>query len=218
VLEAMNPRGARYRSPWKRAELAILGRLTDPVRIQAFIDRLPYSTDPFSRSPRSVLRDRKANCFDGALFAAAALRRIGYPPLVVDMRAVRDDDHVIAVFRRGRHIGAVAKSNCVGLRYREPVFRTVRELALSYFEDYFNVDHEKTLRSYSAPFDLSRFDELCWETSDEHVEGIGERLDAVRHFPLLTARQVASLARVDGRSYAAGFLGSNWAGLYKPKH
>jgi hypothetical protein len=212
-----HPRGARYRSPWNRTELAILGRLTDPERIQAFLDRLPYSADPFSRSPRSVLRDRKANCFDGALFAAAALCRAGYPPLVMDLRAVRDDDHVIAVFRRGGHIGAVAQSNCVGLRYREPVYRTVRELVLSYFEDYFNVDHEKTLRSYSAPLDLSRFDRLCWETSDENLEEIGARLDAMRHFPLLSARQVASLARVDKRSYVAGFIGSNWAGLYKPK-
>jgi hypothetical protein len=218
VRKARHPRGARYRSPWNRAELAILDHLTNPERIQAFIDGLPYSADPFSRSPRSVLRDRKANCFDGALFAAAALRRVGYPPVVVDMRAVRDDDHVIAIFRRGGHIGAVAKSNCVGLRYREPVFRTLRELALSYFEDYFNLDYEKTLRSYSAPFELSRLDKLCWETSDEHLEDIGARLDAIRHFPLLSAKQVSSLARVDKRSYVAGFIGSNRAGLYKPKH
>jgi hypothetical protein len=195
----------------------MLDRLADPARIQAFLDRLSYSADPIYRCPRSVLRDRKAHCFDGALFAAAALRRLGHPPLLVDMRAVRDDDHIIAIFRRGEYIGAVAQSNYVGLRYREPVFRTLRELVLSYFEDFFNVDREKTLRAYSRPLDLSRFDALCWETSDEGLGVIASRLDTVRHFPLLSPRQAASLARADERSYRAGTLGINRAGLYKPK-
>jgi hypothetical protein len=203
--------------PWTRAELAVLDRLTGPFRIQRFLDRLPYSADPFARCPRSVLRDRKANCFDGALFAAAALRRLGHPPLLVDMRAVRDDDHIIAIFRRGEHIGAVAQSNYVGLRYREPVFRTVRELVLSYFEDFFNVDREKTLRAYSRPLDLSRFDALSWETSDEGLEEIASSLDTVRHFPLLSRHQAESLSKLDERSYKAGMLGINRAGLYKPK-
>ncbi len=202
---------------WTRAELAVLDRLTDPTRIQGFLDRLPYSADPIYRCPRSVLRDRRAHCFDGALFAAAALRRLGYPPLLIDMRAVRDDDHIIAIFRRQGHFGAVAKSNFVGLRYREPVFRTLRELMLSYFEDFFNVNREKTLRSYSAPLDLSRFDDLSWEIRDEGLDKIASRLDTVRHFPLLSSRQAASLARLDERSFRAGMLGLNRAGLYRPK-
>lgn len=207
----------RSRGPWTRSELAILDRLTDPVRIQGFLDTLSYSADDIYRCPRSVLRDRKAHCFDGALFAAAALRRLGHPPLLVDMRAVRDDDHIIAIFRRGAYIGAVAQSNYVGLRYREPVFRTLRELVLSYFEAFYNVDREKTLRSYSAPLDLSRFDALSWETRDEGLDKIASRLDTVRHFPLLGRRQAASLSKVDERSYKAGMLGINRAGLYKPK-
>ena len=207
----------RSRGPWTRSELAILDRLTDPVRIQGFLDTLSYSADDIYRCPRSVLRDRKAHCFDGALFAAAALRRLGHPPLLVDMRAVRDDDHIIAIFRRGAYIGAVAQSNYVGLRYREPVFRTLRELVLSYFEAFYNVDREKTLRSYSAPPDLSRFDALSWETRDEGLDKIASRLDTVRHFPLLGRRQAASLSKVDERSYKAGMLGINRAGLYKPK-
>ena len=202
---------------WTRAELAVLDRLTDPARIEAFLDRLSYSADPVYRCPRSVLRDRKAHCFDGALFAAAALRRLGHPPLLVDMRAVRDDDHVIAIFRRGGHIGAVAQSNYVGLRYRDPVFRTLRELVLSYFEDFYNVNREKTLRACSRPLVLSRFDALSWETSDEGLGVIASRLDTVRHFPLLGRRQVASLSKVDERSYKAGTLGISRAGLYKPK-
>lgn len=208
----------RRGSPWTRAELAVLDRLTEPSRIQRFLDRLPYSADPIYRCPRSVLRDRKAHCFDGAVFAAAALRRLGHPPLLVDMRAVRDDDHIIAIFRRGEYIGAVAQSNYVGLRYREPVFRTLRELVLSYFEAFFNVDREKTLRSYSRPLDLSRLDALAWETRDEGLDRIAARLDTVRHFPLLSGRQAALLSRVDERSYRAGMLGINRAGLYKPKH
>jgi hypothetical protein len=208
---------ARSREPWTPRELRVLGRLSEPVGIQAFLDRIPYSADPVYRSPRSVLRDRKAHCFDGAVFAAAALRRLGHAALLVDMRAIRDDDHIIAVFRRDGHIGAVAKSNFVGLRFREPVFRNLRELMLSYFEDFFNVDREKTLRSYSVPLDLSRFDPLGWETRDGAMDVIAARLDTARHFPLITARQEARLARLDERFYRAGMLGINRAGLYKPR-
>ncbi len=202
---------------WTEDELAVLRRLTDTEKIQAFLDSLPYSTDNFSRSPRSVLRDRRANCFDGALLAAAALRFLGLPPTVVDMRAVRDDDHVIAVFRRNGHLGAIAKSNFVGLRYREPIYRSTRELVLSYFEDYYNLDGERTLRSYTAPVDLSKYDNLDWMFKDEGVEVIAARLNARRHYPLLTEEMIASLSKVDERSFRAGMLGTNEAGLYRPK-
>jgi hypothetical protein len=207
----------RSRDLWTPKELRALERLSDPIQIQAFLDRIPYSADPIYRSPRSVLRDRKAHCFDGAVFAAAALRRLGHPPLLINMRAVRDDDHVIAVFRRDGHVGAVAKSNFVGLRFREPVFRHLRELMLSYFEDFYNVDREKTLRTYSATLDLRRFDSLGWETRDEAMDVIAARLDTIRHFPLITERQDAILALVDERFFRAGMLGINRAGLYKPR-
>jgi hypothetical protein len=210
-------RSRRTTTPWTRREVAVLDRLSDPVRIQAFLDRIPYSADPVYRCPRSVLRDRKAHCFDGALFAAAALRRLGHPPLLVDMRAVRDDDHIIALFTRHGRIGAVAKSNFVGLRYREPLFRSVRELMLSYFEDFYNVEREKTLRQYSVPLDLSRFDALDWETSNEGLDVIAAKLDTIRHFPLLTTTQAASLAPVDRRLFDAGLSGADWHGLYKPR-
>jgi len=208
----------RGREAWTPRELRVLERLSDPVAVQAFLDRVPYSADKVYRSPRSVLRDSKAHCFDGAVFAAAALRRLGHAPLLVDMRAVRDDDHIIAVFKQAGHFGAVAKSNFVGLRFREPLFRGLRELMLSYFEDFFNVDREKTLRSYSAPLDLTRFDSLGWETRDGAMDVIAARLDSARHFPLITARQEARLARVDERFFRAGMVGINRAGLYKPRH
>ncbi len=201
---------------WTAAERAVLDGLRSPDQIQAFLDGVPYSADPVYRSPRSVLRDRKAHCFDGALFAACALRRLGQRPRLVDLRAVRDDDHVIAVFERDGHLGAIAKSNFVGIRFREPVFRTVRELALSYFESYYNVEGEKTLREYSAPLDLGRLDALEWMTSDERLDVIAERLNTIRHRPMLTPKLERALCRVDERSYQAGLLGVNEAGLYRP--
>jgi hypothetical protein len=198
-------------------ERRLLAPLSAPVHVQAFLDGLAYSADPIYRSPRSVMRDGKAHCFDGALLAAAALRRLGHPPLLLDLRAVRDDDHVLAVFRTHGCFGAVGKSNFVGLRFREPVFRTLRELALSYFEDYFNSEGEKTLRAYSTLLDLRGYDTLGWMTDDAHLERIAERLDSIRHFPLLTARMVAALNPVDARSQEAGMLGVNEAGLYRPR-
>jgi hypothetical protein len=204
------------RNGWTAAERRLLGRLTSPDRIQAYLDGIGYSADPIYRSPRSVMRDQKAHCFDGALFAACALRQIGYPPLLVDLGAVRDDDHVIAIYQRDGCLGAVAKSNFVGIRFREPIYRTVRELALSYFESYYNVEGEKTLRTFSVPLDLRGLDHLDWMRSDAGLEVIADRLDRIRHWPILTPRQARTLVRVDERSYRAGLLGVNEAGLYRP--
>ena len=153
------PRGTASRQPpaaWTRAELAVLRRLRSPGRIQDFLDGLAYRTEDLPASPRRVLAERRAHCFDGALFAAAALRLAGHKPLLVDLQAVRDDDHVLAVYRDRGRWGALAKSNFSGLRFRDPIFRDLRELAASYFEDYFNLRGEKTLRNFSVPFDLSR--------------------------------------------------------------
>jgi hypothetical protein len=136
-------------------ERQTLAGLDSPAAIQAFLDDIPYSTDDFYRCPLRVLRERTAHCFDGALFGAAALRRLGYPPLILDMLAERDDEHLLALYRVDSHWGAVAKSNFAGLRFREPVYRSLRELVMSYFEDYFNADGEKTLRGYTVPLDLS---------------------------------------------------------------
>ncbi len=203
------------RDGWSRGELRLLGRLSTPARIQDWLDRLPYRPEDQPGCPRRVMRERLANCYDGALFAAAALRGLGHPPLLLDMRAVRDDDHVLAVFRRRGCYGAVAKSNFSGLRFREPVQRTLRELALSYFEDYFNAEGEKTLRSYSGLLDLRRFDRLRWMFDDAPLQHISDRLDALRHHPVLTPGQVRGLSPVDARSMKAGMLGLRRAGLYR---
>ena len=210
------PLAATTAVDWTRDELAVFDGFETPQDVQAFLDTLRYSDDPIYRSPRSVLRDRKAHCFDGALFAAAALERQGFAPRLVDLRAVRDDDHVLAVFQLDGHWGAVAKSNFVGLRWREPVHRTLRELALSYLDAYFNLDYERSLRSFSRPVGLARFDALGWRTNDDGLEAVATALDAAVHTPVLTTAMVARLARVDERTYQAQLLGSNAAGLYRP--
>ena len=192
------------------AERAVFRRLSSPEKIQQFLDDLAYDKElrgPRCRSPRVVLRDRTAHCMSGALFGAAALRMLGYPPLLLDLEAVRDDDHVLAIFKQRGHWGAVAKSNYSGLRFREPVYRTLRELALSYFEHYYNLRREKTLRAYSRPVNLGRFDRIHWMTSEEDVWAIPEYLTTIAHTPLLSPRLIPGLRRVDGRLFAAGKLG-----------
>jgi hypothetical protein len=205
----------RRRDPWTPAERATLRRLTTPARIQAFVDELAYRSEDEPAAPRRVLAERRAHCLDGALLAAAALRRLGHEPMVLAMWAVRDDGHVIAPFRNGRGWGAVAKSNFTGLRYREPVYRDVRELVMSYFEDYFNADGERTLRMHTPPLRLARFDRLDWEVRDEAVTAIDAALKALPDRHLLTPAQARRLARVDARSMQAGMLGTVKEGLYR---
>jgi hypothetical protein len=199
-------------------QLALLSGLTSPEKIQAFLDEIPYSAEDINRCPLRVLQDRKAHCYDGAFLAAAALRRIGCPPIVVDMIPVpeRDDDHLLAVFKRDGLFGAVAKSNFVGLRYREAIHRNLRELVLSYFEDYFNVEGEKTLRAYTRPLDLRSFDRLGWEWCDEGVNAVTERLWQLRRVPLFRPEVAEQLSPVDSRSQAAGLFGSDPEGLFRP--
>jgi len=200
---------------WTQPELRALARLGTPRKIQDFLDSIPYSTEDRYRSPRSVLRERVAHCYDGALFAAAALRQGGHRPLLVNMYAERDDEHLLAVFKRDGHWGAVAKSNFVGLRYRDPVYRTLRELVMSYFQDYFNVQGEKTLRAYTRPLNLARFDRLSWTTSDTQLDTVAAALDKLERIAVLTRTTRTALAHVDERSYRAGMMGTDAAGLYK---
>jgi len=200
-----------------KSERQVLAQLTTPSKIQAFLDGFPYLAEPVYRCPLRVFRERIAHCFDGALFAAAALRRLGHPPLVLEMIPNdRDDDHMLALYRRNGHWGAVAKSNFVGLRFREPIYRTLRELMMSYFEQFYNLEREKTLRGYTVPLNLKAFDRFKWMTSDEPLERIGKQLDKIRKVRLLTRRMVAGLSLIDERSYQAGLLGANKIGLYRP--
>jgi|SRR5215472_3015020 len=188
-------------------ELRKLRSLNHPHGIQSFLDSQPYHLADTAWSPRRVLQENTSHCFEGALFAAAALRVNGYPPLVVDLEAEHDTDHVIAVFKDHGHWGAVAKSNYSGCQYREPVYRSLRELAMSYFEDYFNLRRQRTLRTFSRPVNLARFDHLNWMTTDQPLWFVAEYLFTIRHFALLKAGMAGRLHRLNDRSFRAGCLG-----------
>jgi len=199
------------------SERRILGRLTAPGKIQNFLDEMAYSTEKTYRCPLRVLRERVAHCYDGALFAAAMLRRLGHPPLILEMLPNhRDDDHLLALFKQDGHWGAVGKSNFVGLRFREPVYRTLRELIMSYFEQFYNVEREKTLRGYTLPLNLGSFDRHGWMVRDEPLDRIAEKLDRMRRVRVLTPKMVKRLSPLDPRAYQAGLLGANQRGLYRP--
>ena len=200
-----------------KTERQLMAELNSPSRIQAFLDGFAYSTEEVYRCPLRVLRERIAHCFDGALFAAAALRRIGFPPLLLEILPNdRDDDHMLALYKMDGHWGAVAKSNFVGLRFREAIYRTLRELVLSYFEQYYNVEREKTLRGYTAPLNLKAFDRFNWMVSDEPLEQIATRLGEIRKISVVAPQMIAKLSLVDPRSYQAGLLGAVEGGLYRP--
>ena len=188
-------------------ELRNLRGLKAPAGVQRFLDDLPYHLADTAWSPRVVLRERTAHCLEGAIFAAAALRVLGFPPLLWDLEADQDTDHVLAIFKVRGLWGAVAKSNFTGCRYREPVYRTLRELAMSYFNVYFNLRGERTLRRYSRPVDLSRFDHRDWMISEHGVWFIAEHLCQIAHAPLLTLAQAGRLTRIDARTRAAEMLG-----------
>jgi len=187
--------------------LRTLRALKTPPLIQKFVDELTYQYADTAWSPQRVLRERKGHCLEGALLAAAALRVNGHPPLLMDLEAVHDDDHVVAIYRERGLWGGIAKSNFAGLRFRAPIYRTLRELALSYFEDYYNLRGERTLRSYSLPANLARLDSRHWITSEEDVWCVPELLIAARHYPLFPDRVARTLPRLDRRSFESGLHG-----------
>ena len=189
------------------AELRKLASLRNPHGIQRFIDDMPYHLADTAWSPQRVLRENTAHCFEGAMLGAAALRANGIPPLILDLEAENDTDHVIAVYRIKGHWGAIAKSNYTGCRYREPVYRTLRELALSYFDGYFNLRRERSLRTFSRPVNLARFDSLDWMTTDKPLWFVALYLFDIHHYPLLPPGMAKRLHRLDDRSFRAGCLG-----------
>ena len=192
-----------------RGEFAVLKRLSSPEKIQDFLSLLPQnfeSTGQTCLSVREALRQRRAHCIEGAMLAALALWIQGEPPLLLDLTAARDYDHVVALFRRGGHWGAISKTNYSLLRYRDPVYRTLRELAMSYFHEYANKRSQKTLRSWAGPFDLRRVDLEIWVTGSKNCWEIGNRLDRLRHWPVVTARQAKLLRLRDPLERKAGSL------------
>ena len=192
------------------AELRTLRGLKTPTGIQRFLDSLRYHLAGTSWLPRKVLRHRRAHCLEGAIFGAAALRALGYPPLVFDLEAEGDTDHVVAIYKQRGHWGAIAKSNFTGCHGREPVYRTLRELAMSYFNIYFNLRGQRTLRRYSRPVNLARFDRLHWMTSEKQIWFIAEHLCDIPHTPLLRPGMRKRLSPVDPRTFQAELVGHKW--------
>ena len=191
------------------AEFSVLKRLSSPEKIQDFLFELSANFEiggQTSLSVREVLRQRRAHCIEGAMLAACALWVHGKPPLLMDLRAERDYDHVVALFRRGRCWGAISKTNPPVLRWRDPVYRSLRELALSYLHEYANQRGQKTLRSYSRPFDLRVFDPEVWVTSAKNCWHVGEALDEIGHTPLVTRGQARKLRRRDAMERRVGAL------------
>ena len=174
-------------------EHAVLRRLSTPYRIQAYLNATPINHEIGGEtvlSVREVIRQRRAHCIEGAMFAACALWVNGDPPLVMHLDCdLSDYPHVIALFRRHGAWGAISKTNGAPLRYRDPIYRSLRELALSYFHEYSNRRGHKTLRSYSVPFDLRRLDPEEWVTNTKSCWKTHDRLVALRHFQLINKRQ-----------------------------
>ena len=190
--------------------------LRNPQAVQEYLDSLPYIAEERDRSPLALMTDRQAHCLDGGFFAALALRQIGFPPLVIDLvpEPGADDDHVLAVFRIDGLWGALAKSNFTGLGYREPVYRSLRELAMSYFEDYYNYQRQRTLRGYTRPLDLTRFDACGWMWDEAGVAVLSRRLYAALPIALLTPQAIARLLPADERSFRAASMGTDFSWVY----
>jgi hypothetical protein len=191
----------------------MLPKFSNPRAIQDYLDGLAYNTTDQTFCPRDVVLQQKAHCMDGAVFAATALESIGHPPRLVDLRAVDDDDHVIAVFRENGLWGAVAKSNTTTLRYRDPAYRSIRELALSYFPVYFNVAGEMSLYEYSRPFSLRKYRGKHLVAED--VAYIGLDLDKTVHYPIVSRQQLKSMRITPQYLIDASFAGADPDGLYK---
>jgi hypothetical protein len=142
---------------------------------------------------------------------------LGHEPLIIDMKSFNDDDHVIAVFKVDNHWGSVAKSNFTSLRFREPVYRSIRELVMSYFDFYFNLAGDKSLRSFSLPLNLNQYNSQNWTTTDEDLEFIGDKLEQMRHYPVVNEKMIKNLKKASDLMLRAGMLGSNVEGLFKPR-
>jgi hypothetical protein len=193
-----------------RAQERLLNRLNSPSRIQDFLDKLPINFEPNGdtcKSPKQVLETGTAHCIEGALLAACVLQRQGEAPLVLDLRVISPDfDHVMALFTSHGRYGAISKTNHAVLRFREPIYKTVRELALSCFHEYFTDNGQKTLREYSGAINLARFNRRGWETADKDVWYIAEYIDLAKHYPFLRRGQSRTLRRASQIEIKAGQL------------
>ena len=189
--------------------------LDTPFAVQEYLDSLPYIGEERDRSPLNVMLDGQCHCLDGGFLAALCLWRIGFKPLLTDLLPApgMDDDHVLALYRIDGRWGAVAKSNYVNLGFREPVYKSLRELVMTYFEWYTNFDKQKSLRGYTRPLDLSHFDEN-WMWSDDGIRQVSRRLYSCKSIPLISPEMAVTLHTADERSYLANTQGTDFGWVY----
>lgn len=202
---------------WTARERRILAGLRTPAHIQSFLDELPYDEKGGAASPRTVMRNGKAQCYSGVLFACAALRELGHPPRLAWMDAVTDDGHCIALYQSGDLWGSVAKSNFTTIRSREPVYPYLA-LGLSYFEGFFNQFGKRTMRSFTVPIELEKFEPRGWRFDEGPLHYIDRAIDTAPRAWKLPRGSVKQISRVSEQLRKAGLLGANAEGLWRPSH
>lgn len=189
-----------------KKELALLKRLNTPAKVQDYLNTLKFNFEKQGetcKSPVRVVRTKSAHCLEGAILGAYILSQHGFEPLVLHLQTTTDDyDHVIAPFKIKGYWGALSKTNHGVLRYREPIYRDIRELVMSYFHEYFLPNGKKTLRRYSVPLSLKKFKN--YETSEEDLWVIDKALDKVKHHNILQNDQMKNLRRADKIEIKAG--------------
>ncbi len=195
---------------------AKFSKFKNPWDIQQFLNGLKYSPDYGCRSPLGVAKDRIAHCSEGAFFSAAALRYLKYKPLVVILYAHNDDDHLLSVFKKNNRWGCVAKSNTTMLRYREPVYKSIRELIMSYFDMYFNTKGVKSLRKYSRTINMEKFDKYDWMHAD-NLDFIWDILEDIQKYDIIDKKMIKELKITDKELMDACFRSSDPKGLFEPK-
>ena len=185
-----------------KEEIKLFKSLNTPKKIQDYINTIPINFEENGDtcySPKMVLKNNKCHCIEGAILAALILRVNGYPPLILDFETTHnDEDHVVALFKKNNHWGAISKTNHAILRFREPVYRSIRELAMSYFHEYYLFSNgKKTLRKYSIPINLKKFDKINWMTTEKEVWDIADYMADTKHHSMLNKKQIMGLRKVD---------------------
>lgn len=195
---------------YSKEEVGLFKKLSTPAKIQDYLNSIPFNFEELGQtcfSPREVIKNKTAHCAEGAIFASAVLEFHGHKPLIMDLRSTTkpyDYDHVVAVFKKDGYFGAISKTNHAVLRYREPVYKTIRELVMSYFHEYFLDSGKKTLREYSDVLDLNKFNKLNWRTTSEHLFEIPAYLDDIKHHKILKSKQIKNLRLADRIEIEAG--------------
>ncbi len=206
----------KKKNTFTEKEISLLKKFNTPAKIQDFLNKIPFNFEESgdtAKSPLSVLRTGSAHCLEGALLAAYMLEMNGYRPYLLHLGAIKGDfDHTIALFKEGSLWGGLSKTNHYVLRFREPVYKSVREIAMTYFHEYFlNKNGKKTMRNYSVPIDVHKF-KKDWAISPDDLWDIDTKLYAVKHYEIVPKKYIKKLRKVDEIELKAGTLVN-----FKPK-